>query len=350
MVILTRRAALARWMAVAAVMAGLAGTSSATGPARKAPINLSDWGLHCWCITARRTPQGIIRADNNGQILALAAGGIARAELDRKLPGVLESQLALLQAYGLLTRKGDLYTTAFPVFGPELIGPIRAKLAVLSRRTAEQVQPDVQSIVASARAQHHPASAYAMVFGYALDGTVWEEMRRRGLLPNTTLDLDHPYWRGVFWAMYPERIGVPGRNETEIGGRTLVGIWTDATVASLNESLDQAQSGTATAQLADLPMVIERKGDPIHDAGRRIATKVTAQLVDSPEGRALLAGFPPELRQQALLAVAHEFIWSVMEQLVADRVVERPAILSSPHASGADVRHLLFVIDAGQPL
>src|SRR5262249_53187493 len=68
--------------------------------------SLSDWGLHCWCLTARRTPQRIIRADNNGRLLQLAVGGITRAELDRKLPGASDSQLTLLQTYGLLSHDG----------------------------------------------------------------------------------------------------------------------------------------------------------------------------------------------------------------------------------------------------
>jgi hypothetical protein len=107
-------------------IAFLALSASAQSATTSAPESLSGWGLHCWCLTARHTPQRIVRSDNNGSVLQLAVGGITRAELDRSLPGVSESQLALLQTYGLLSYDGVRYTTAFLVFGPERINPIRA--------------------------------------------------------------------------------------------------------------------------------------------------------------------------------------------------------------------------------
>jgi hypothetical protein len=323
-------------------------SAGAATAAASAPSSLSDWGLHCWCLTARRTPQRIIRADTNGRVLQLAVDGITRAELDRKLPGVSESQLALLQTYGLLTHNGDLYATAFPIFGPETIGPIRARISALSRRTASRLRPDVETIVASARAQKHPESAYAMVFGYALDGTLWNELRHRRLLPDTTLDLDHPFWRGAFWAIYPERSGAPGRNDVDVSGRTLVGVWTDGTVNALNAKLDLASSKHSLAGLSNLPVVVERSGDQVHSAGQHIAAILASALVDSEDGRALLAQFPESLRQQALLAIAHEFIWSVMDELVGDNVVSPPPILSTNHPSDAGIESLMFVID-GNP-
>jgi hypothetical protein len=334
------------------VLLALAGTAEASGVPETsaiAPPNLSEWGLHCWCLTARHTPQRIVRADNNGRLLRLAVGGVTRAELDRKLPGVTESQLALLQTYGLLTHDGDLYATAFPVFGPETIGPIRARLADLARHTAVQLRPDVETIAASARAQKHPGAAYAMVFGYALDGTLWDELPRRTPLPDTTLDLDHPFWRGAFWAIYPERSGAPGRNDATLGGRTLVAVWTDSTVNALNAKLHAAMAKGSPVDLSNLPIVIDRSGDPVHTAGHRIAKNLTAALVDSQEGRALLAQFPQGLRRQAVLAIAHEFIWSVMEELVRDRTVP-PAPAFAPGQRGEkNLEDLMFIIEERTP-
>jgi hypothetical protein len=336
----------------AKLLAALALTSaSQAAPTPHSPASasssLSDWGLHCWCLTARHTPQRIIRADNNGLILRLAAGGITRAELDRKASGVTESQLALLQAYGLLTHDGDRYTTAFPIFGPETIGPIREKLAALALRTAPQLRPDIETIVASARTQGYPRSAYALVFGYALDGTLWDELPRHVRLPDTTLDLDHPFWRGALWAIYPERSGAPGRNDAAVQGRTLVVVWTDSTANALNARLDAARSKGAIADISNLPIVIDRSGDPVHGAGQRIAKILADALVESEEGRALLASFPRNLRQQALLAIAHEFIWSVMEQLVHDQIVSPPSVLSSQQKGKGNLEDLMFIIEKG---
>lgn len=315
--------------------------------AETAPSNFSDWGLHCWCLTARHTPQRIVRADNNGRVLQLAVGGITRADLDRELRHVSESQLILLQSYGLLTHDGERYITTFPIFGPETIGPMRARLAALASRTTPALRADVQTIVASARAQGHPGSAYAMVFGYALDGTLWDELKRRGFLPDTVIDLDHPFWRGAFWAIYPERSGAPGRNDVALGGRTLVGIWTDRTVAALNARLDAARAAGSGVDLADLPAVVDRPDDPVHGAGHKIAATLATALLDSDAGRALLAQFPERLRQQALLALAHEFIWSVLDELVMANVVQLPGGQSAQQPTDAELMDLMFVVSEG---
>jgi hypothetical protein len=182
------------------------------------------------------------------------------------------------------------------------------------------------------------------VFGYALDGATWDELQSHGHLPDTTLDLDHPFWRGSFWAVYPERTGAAGRNDVSVGDRTLVGVWTDATVASLNDGLADAGRSGASGSLDGLPIVVDHGGDPVHDAGHRIARTVVEQLIETPEGRALLVRFPQEQRQAALVAITHEFIWSVMEQLVADGTVPMPPILAPGAHGPRDPRDLMFVI------
>lgn len=312
--------------------------------AADAPPDLSDWGLHCWCITARHTPHRIIRADDNGLILGLAVHGISRDELKRRLPNVTESQLALLQAYDLLTKEGDRYTTAFPVFDPKTIGPIRAKLAALAVRTSPSIRRDAELIVDAAKAQNHPESAYAVLFGYALDGILWDELQKREPLPDTTLNLDHPFWRGAFWAISPERTDAPGRNEVPLGSRRLIGVWNDRSVTALNARLDALRAAGPNG-INRLPVVNDRPGDTVHDAGARIAGSLVAALLDSDDGRALIAQFPGSLRKSAILALAHEFIWSVNEELVRDGIVKLPAAHVTNQASSAELEALIFVIN-----
>src|SRR5262249_13419078 len=133
------------------------------------------------------------------------------------------------------------------------------------------------------------------------------------------------------------------------GGQTLVAVWTDGTATALNAKLDVANSKGSLAQLSDLPVVVDRSGDPVHAAGQRAATFLAAALVGSEEGHALLAQFPESLRQQALLASAHDFIGSVMDERARDKAVSPPPVLSSKQPSNAGIESLMFVID-GRPL
>jgi hypothetical protein len=312
--------------------------------AADAPASLSDWGLHCWCLTARHTPQRIVREDDNGRILRLLQSGMTRAELAAALPGLKDSQLALLEAFGLVVRSSDSYRTAFPVLAPETIKPVRARADEIASRMASSLRSDVDIVTASARAQGYPDSAYAMVFGYALDGAVWEALKERSSLPDTALDLEHPYWRGAFWAIYPERTGAPGRNEVPVGERLLIGVWTDHTVDGVNAMLASARVPGFPNDLQNVPQIVDRPGDPVHDAAHRVAVKLAKALLDSDDGKAMLALFPSALRQQAILAVAHELIWSVMEQLVRGGIVRSPAVLSAAIPRNEQIKSLMFTI------
>jgi hypothetical protein len=214
--------------------------------------------------------------------------------------------------------------------------------------TTPSLRPDVEVIVASARAQGHPESGSAIVFGYALDGTFWEELRRRGPMPNTTLDLDHPFWRGAFWAIYPERTHSLGRNDVVLGARTLIGVWSEDNVEKLNAKL-QAARASGGADLTGLPIVVNRPGDPVYAAGQRIARVLASALLDSDDGRALLTQFPERLRQQAIIVLAHEFIWSIMDELTRSGVLQTSVARSAQHLSDADLRAFLFIVTEEEP-
>jgi hypothetical protein len=183
-----------------------------------------------------------------------------------------------------------------------------------------------------------------MVFGYALDGVFWRALKERSALPDTVLDIEHPYWRGAFWAIYPERAGAPGRNEVLIGDRLLVGVWTDHTVDGVNAMLNSVQTAGALGDLQQIPQIVDRPGDPVHEAAGRIAATLTIALLDSDEGKAMLAQFPPDLRDQAILAVAHELIWSVMDRLVRDGSVSPAPVLRTTEPNQQQTKSLMFTI------
>jgi hypothetical protein len=71
--------------------------------------------------------------------------------------------------------------------------------------------------------------------------------------------------------------------------------------------------------------------------------------LDSNDGRALLAQFPERLRQQAIVTFAHEFIWSVMDELIRSGMLQTPTPQSAQHLSDADLRAFMFVVVEGAP-
>jgi hypothetical protein len=305
------------------------------------PQDLRGWGLHCFCLTARHTPQRAATADDNGKLLWLAREGASLRALRQDGLQVTDSQILLLRTYGLLEQDGDRVRTAFPVLGPDIMIPLRARLRKIAGRVARELRPDVRIIAASLEAGGTADRLWTVVFGYALDGLFWDELRRRDALPDTTLDLDHPIWRGAFWAIYPERSGVPGTNEIALADSALVAVWTDRTVDRLNAALD-SHKNDASAPAGEL-IINNRLGDPIHDAAARIATTTAAAILDSPDGQQLVSSIRGTTRQTALLILTHELIWDITDALVESGNLARPAVLDKPSPGANDLSKLMFV-------
>jgi hypothetical protein len=316
----------------------------------EAPSNLAEWGLHCFCITARHTPHAIVKADNNGRILWRARNGTTLEELRAVGASATDSQISLMRTYGLLTEEGGRFTTAFPILGPDIIVPLRTRLRGLANRLAPEVAPEAKTIASLLARAGYRGNSYAVVFGYALDGLLWDELRNRDALPDTTLDLDHPIWRGAFWAIYPERSGAPGTNEVALNGSNLVAVWTDHTVIALNDRLASAKGSPTTVDLTTgktavgrMPVVRNTRDDPIHAAAQRIAVVTATALLDTSEGRALLESIPHASRSQAVVILAHELIWDITDSLVVAGAIVRPAALDGDRPGAAQLNQLMFL-------
>jgi hypothetical protein len=84
---------------------------SAARPALAAsnqPDDLGQWGLHCFCLTARHTPQRVIRMDGNARVLSHAVGGATLGELRASGLTVTDSQVLLPRTYGLIDHRHEL--------------------------------------------------------------------------------------------------------------------------------------------------------------------------------------------------------------------------------------------------
>lgn len=303
------------------------------------PPDLSDWGLHCFCIGARQTPHRAATADNNGRILYLARSGTTRDELAAAGVPCLDSQIALLQMLGVLTVKGGVLRTAFPTLGSTAMLPLRE----LSRRkaafTAECLGPATRRIgdvLASTGARSHQ---YAVVFGHALDGLMWDRLRLAGRLPSTELSVDRPHWNGAFWAISPKRTGAAGTNERSRGSETLVMVWTDDTVAGLRTLARAWEQGEWTDVL---PVVGADRGDPLQDACEEVA-RTAASALTAFVDELFADGFGCLTQEQLLLIAGHEFIWDAAAQLCRLGHLEEPRVLRNGAVDCGGLKSLTYV-------
>ena len=285
---------------------------------------------------------------------------------DSRIPRAL---LKIQRVFGLLSRRGDAIRTTIPLLDADTTAAVRSRAAYIAAALIPALRPPIRTLHRELSRNGLQDSEYAVVFGYALDTLLWENLRTRAALPSTSLTLQQPFWRGAFWAIYPERSDAAGTNELVHGRAHLTMVWTDPVVSRLNlfaqapttlatlaamerspasSGVKNLRSTCAVAgcagadQMLRVPSVDERAGDPMHGASAEIAGTVSRALLSSGNGNALIALVPNATREQALVIVAHELIWEVADALVKARIVSRPAVLGAA-ANAASLEPLLFV-------
>ncbi|WP_133884168.1 hypothetical protein [Glycomyces sp. NRRL B-16210] len=284
------------------------------------PADLAEWGLHAFALGARSTPHSVVAMDDNGALLYHARQGITLGRLEAHGITASQSQLALLQAYGLVTVDGDRITTAFPVVGPEVLGPLRPRVRQLAADLVPRISGAVAAISAELRRRGHAGHDYTVVFGHAVDGLLWDRLRAHGLAPTTELSIDRPYWNGAFWAIYPPITDSAGVNELSGTEATLIMVWTDATNKALWD-LARSEAGQAlvndpTVQ-TDVPVLAADESDALHRHSMSIADTLAQALRTDRQAQELLEAIPDANPHEGVLILAHELIWEIMEALVA---------------------------------
>ena len=198
----------------------------------------------------------------------------------------------------------------------------------------------------------------------------WTLLRYRRAIPDTTLTLEQPWWRGAFWALWPPRPAGAGTNELRTASARLVLTWTPATAAALDRiAADPALAadvlscgkrvahGAAEIQSAQLhgtlpsdawrvPAIRTGVDGPLAQAGGRMVLGIEASLASATSAGDLdvalqAAGVADP--KVATVVLAHELIWEIAELLVAAGKVERPPVAIEASPPVAALGDLMFV-------
>jgi hypothetical protein len=310
------------------------------------PADLARWGLHAFALGARSTPHSVVAMDDNGALLYHARQGITLGQLEARGITASQSQLALLQAYGLVTLDGDRVTTAFPVVGPEVLDALRPRIRQLAADLVPQISSAVDAISAELRRRGHAGHDYTVVFGHAVDGLLWDRLRAHGLAPTTELSIERPYWNGAFWAIYPPITVAAGVNERSGTEATLVMVWTDTTSRALwdlaRSEAGQTLTGDPTAQ-TEIPVLAADESDALHRHSMSIADTIARILRSDPQAQALLDAIPDANSHESTLILAHELIWEIMEALVAAGHLRPPPGMRDQDPTGQSLSEQLLL-------
>ncbi|MDR3792485.1 MAG: hypothetical protein P4L03_03800 [Terracidiphilus sp.] len=356
-------------LSVAIFVCSAASGQQLSGP----PRDLSLWTLTCYCeVDHGSTPHRVLKADDNGRVLYVARQGATRKQIEAEIGHpAAASQLIALVDWRLLKEKAGLYTTVIPALGPDRMLPLRKALREQVDKELPMLSPSVERLKTVLDRQGFSGSLYTLTFSYALDGLLWNQLRESHLLPETAPSKEHPFWNGLFWAVYPAQQSHPGTNTITPGTQetpALSLLWTDAVLPKINALQNAPEIEPAINKLGRgecrnlhvtdqqrhawnfggedgrclVPVVRQVAGDPVYDASKALAVQAVAILGKADITPLTQLGISAE---DARVIAAHETIWAILEELEAKHVVQPPAVLSAPELSNetAPFMPLMFV-------
>lgn len=310
------------------------------------PEDLAEWGLHAFSLGARSTPHRLIGLDHNGPLLYLAREGITKSTLAEYGIVPSESQLELLRIYDLIEVDDDTISTRFPIVGRETVKEIRMASRDLAQSLVKNLSENVEAISTNVRERGFAGHEYAVVFGYAIDGLFFTDLKRKKAVPSTELSIERPFWNGVFWALYPGRDQSAGTNEARFGDASMTAVWTKATAHAVMDYVD-SDEGRFLVDNHDtqkiLPVITADSDDDVHRQAQTMSEAMIEALT-SPAAEALYAPVQELDRQCATVIICHELIWDIMEELTIQGALTRPSSFDSDNASEDELTRQCFIV------
>jgi hypothetical protein len=320
------------------------------------PDSIKDFEMICYCGARVGTPHGVVAMDDNGRILSAARRPITKEQLIARGIPVEDSQLRVLRDWGLLDKSGDRYVARMGIFGPTEMGALRARLAPLVTKAVQANRGHFDAIAAELRRRGHSDAAHTIAFSYVLDGLLWEQLKKMGKMSDVEPNIDHPYWNGTFWAVFPKPASAPGTNSFTKSGVELQMMWKndvvrfyqpvadDPEIGRWLESLGSAPHGVALPPpnnklIARAIVINERNSDPLYLEGLSIAQSV-ADILASQDFSDIMSA---QSDSDRVIIAAHEFIWRALDEISRQPGFGEPAALARGTDKLSDVAPLLIV-------
>ncbi|NIM20278.1 MAG: hypothetical protein GTO51_08610 [Candidatus Latescibacteria bacterium] len=322
--------------------------------------------------STRSSPNIIMRLDNNAEILLACVSGRTQEGLKEAGFRFTESQLTLLEEWGLLESDEDVLKTAFPVIDLEKAKILRAETKEHGYQLGHKIHKDLKALKEKLQPKKRLLNHYTILFSYVIDGLVWDLFEEKGLLGLKDITVENPFWTGMLWVIYPPRQFSCGTNTISHEDISLKINWSEATLpkmkalhsrknieAFLNDYVDRGKirnqdvidayvplnildrSGRIT-----VPVIVEKRGDPLYE----ICLSISRNVVDYVMQEIDLTGMKHRLglrdEGQALLIVYHELMWDMMDYLEAQGLTRKPNAFASPdRAQPKDIGDLVFIVD-----
>jgi hypothetical protein len=317
------------------------------------------------------SPDRVVRADNNWQILLSCLEAKTRKELKKENIKFTESQLMLLQAMRFIDFDDKNIKTTLPILGAKE----KQKLIPYLRQLAQDITPllsdDILKLKEILISQGFPEHVFSMIFSGVVDGVVWFPFRAQGWISEFSLSEKRPLFDGVYWAYTPKR-DFRGGSNIAVGEKTMVVLnWSDGpqekiqkifhweNLYSIQEQLDQHRRIVEQDLIDQLlpygvvdeegrltvPVIEMKRDDPLFQIWQSMAADIVGFMNQNLDLEALQKEYRLPDKEAAFVVAYHEWMWEFMEYITEIGLIVKPLAFEQPElAEKKDIGKLLFVI------
>jgi len=313
---------------------------------------------------ARRIrPDQIARMDNNGEILIACLKAKTADELKSSGIEFLQSQLELLVDWDLLEydRKNKTYRSAIHVYGSEKASIIRQHVSMAVEQLADMLNTDLVLLKSHLTKLDRGKNLFAILYAYVLHSFTMEQLGEE-IYRKPQLTVEHPFWNGYAWAIYPIRkfnvgsIFIPAKeNRFFFVSATTVPKFNFQKMSSFvkDVSMDYRVGDPELKKFLLDFSIIDEGGKltiPVFESDwstklENMAKKVyaiTAELADSKEMREMLG---METLAQTAMFIHYELRYAFLHYLLEKGTIQAPIDFdNAANNSPSDVRNLIFIM------
>lgn len=321
------------------------------------------------------SPDKIVAADNNWEILLSCLGGKTREELQEKGIGFTESQLMLLKAMGFLDcvkdTKPEKLITALPILGFSQKQALIQKVRNLAGEIEPELRDEIKKLKEALGKTGYQDYLYSIFFSAVADGIVWFPFRAQGFVKEFALDQDRPLFDGVFWTYYPKRDFRCGTNIALGNDVFMILNWSDGPMEKIQKVFhwdnlytlrdefvehgrvvdEELKSELIPYGVVDnngnfnVPIIKMETDDQIFLICRSLAAKIVGFMGQKLDLDKLQEEFGFADKEKAFVVAYHEWMWELMEYLDKQGLIRKPLAFADPGKAGPrDIGKLFFIV------
>lgn len=223
------------------------------------------------------SPEKIISADNNWEILLACRNGKTRKELREAGIDFTESQFMLLKAMGFLDFRRDTeperLLTALPILGSSDKQALIDKARELAAKIEPELRDDIKKLKEILAESGYDDYLFSIFFSAVIDGIVWFPFIDQGFVDEFSLDNERPLFDGVYWLSYPKRDFRCGTNIAIGDDVFMILNWSDGPMNKIQEVFHWDNLYSMRDQFLEYGKITDLRPDSVKASGSFFGNK-----------------------------------------------------------------------------